>query len=333
MDGRFERVRTGMQVVVRETRREDITFMAASIAYHAFVSMLPILLLLTLFVSAFGSERFVASVIDLTTVVLPETGQQVVTDALRNATGSVGLSVVGIGVLLWGTSKIFRAMDAAFAEIYDTERKLSLLDQFRDALVVFFALALAILGAIVLGSFVAIPATVPFAGLLNGLVAVLGLAVAFLPIYYVFPNTDVSVREVLPGVLVAATGWVGLEVVFSLYVSFSNKPDIYGLLGTLVLFVTWLYVGGLVLLVGATVNATLGSHDGDRKTRRRGKRRFGKQVTDQDSFEARLDELVVDARDAGVSTAEVERTLRRQAEKAGVVLSATDETGSEQGFE
>lgn len=56
----------------------------------------------------------------------PATGRQILTDTLRNATTSIGLSIVGIGVLLWGTSKIFLAMVAAFAELYDTERKLSL---------------------------------------------------------------------------------------------------------------------------------------------------------------------------------------------------------------
>lgn len=330
MEWGFDRVRSGVRSVVRETRREDITFMAASIAYHAFVSMLPILLLVTVLVSTFGSRELVANVMELTATIFPDTGQHLVTNSLRDATGGVGLSVVGIGVLLWGTSKIFRAMDAAFAEIYDTERKLSLVEQLRDAFVVFFALAVAIVGAIVFGTFFRVPDSVPFAPLLDGLVAIGGLAVAFLPIYYVFPNTDVSVREVLPGVLVAAVGWVGLEVVFDIYVSFSNKPDLYGLLGTFVLLVTWLYVGGLVMLVGASVNATLSGHT-DPLSNKRGRRRFGKQVTDAESFEAHLDELVVDARDADLSASEVERILRRQADAAGVVLSATDGDGEENG--
>ncbi len=317
MPRRFERVGSGVRAVVREIQREDITFMAASIAYHAFVSMLPILLLLMLAVSALGSERFTASVIEMTGALLPAAGRQLVTDTLRDATSSVGLSVLGVGVLLWGTAKIFRAMDAAFAEIYDTERNLSLLDQFRDALVVLLALAAAALGTVVLGSFIEVPPTTPFAGVIDGLLPVLGLAVAFFPIYYVFPDLDVSIREVLPGVLVAATGWMGLKWLFGLYVAVSNKPDFYGLIGTVVLLVTWLYVGSLVLLVGAAVNSTLAGRGGDRATRRRGKRRFGRPVTGIDSFEGCLDELVGQASDAGVPDAEIRRALRGQAEAVG----------------
>jgi membrane protein len=262
--------------------------------------------------------------------VLPEAGRRVVTSTLRDATANVGLSVVGVGVLLWGTSKIFRAMDAAFAEIYDTERKLSLLDQFRDALVVFLALALAALATIALGSFVEVPEAVPFAWALNGLIAVLGLTVAFFPLYYVFPNIDVSFREVLPGVLVAAVGWVGLKWLFNLYVSFSSKPDVYGLIGTLVLLVTWLYVGGLVLLVGAAVNAIRAGRGGDRRAKPGGKRRFGRQMTDTDGFEERLDDLVRRAGDAGIADEEIRPILRRRAETGGATRGElTDDTEEE----
>lgn len=296
--------------------------MAASIAYHAFVSMLPILLLLILVVSTLGSEQFDATVVEITRTVLPATGQEVVADALRGATTSVGLSVVGIGVLLWGTSKIFRAMDAAFAEIYDTERKLSLLDQFRDALVVLVALAGAAVGMLVLGTFVEIPAIVPFAGALNSALMIVSLTIVFFPIYYVFPNIDVSLPEVIPGIVVAAVGWVGLKWLFNLYVSFSSKPDVFGLIGTLVLLVTWLYVGGLVLLAGAAVNATLAGRGGDRANQKDGKRRFGRPIADVDDFDGRLDELVGQATDADIPEEEIRRVLRRQAE---TVATSRDE--------
>lgn len=317
MNGQFERVPSSIRAAVREMRREDITFMAASIAYHALVSLLPILLLLSLVLSATGRGRFVGTVVRLTTVFLPEAGQQVVANALGGATGNVGLSVVSVGVLLWGTSKIFRAMDAAFAQIYDTERKLSLVGQFSDALIVVLAVGGAAVVAVLFGSVVAVPDGVPFSWALDGLVAVLGLTVAFFPMYYVFPNIDVSVREVLPGVLVAAVGWTSLEWLFHLYASASSKPDIYGLLGTVLLLVTWLYVGGLVLLAGASVNATLSGRDGDPTTQRPGKRQFGREVRDVESFENRLDRLVAQADDADVSAADLREALRRRAEAVG----------------
>nr|WP_255457496.1 YihY/virulence factor BrkB family protein [Halorussus sp. JP-T4] len=258
-------------------RREDVTFMAASIAYHALVSMLPLLFLLVLVVSTFGSAELVDTALGLTRSFPPTTGRRIVIDALRNATDDTGLSVIGIAV-----------------------------------------------GAVLFGTVVRIPPTVPFAGSLADLVGALALAVAFLPIFSVFPDTGVSLREAAPGVVVAALGWAALEWLFHRYVAFTNKPDIYGLVGTLLL-VTWLYAGSLVLLVGASVNATLAGRDGKREAERRSRRTFGRRVTDAGSFADRLDDVVHRADSAGVSAEEIRRTLRQRADDVETPAEAEED--------
>ena len=287
------------RAILKEVRREDVTFMAASIAYHAFVSMLPVLVLLTVVASAVGSEALATAVLDVVKGFLPEVGRLVVEQGLEDANASVGASAVGLLALLWGTAKIFRAMDAAFAEIYDTERKVSLLDQFRDAVVVVFALAVGVAALVAVDTVFALPSNVPFRGAMQVVLGVVGLAFVFFPMYYVFPDIDVTAREVVPGVVVVAVSWIGLKWLFGLYLALSTKPDAYGFVGTIVVLITWLYAGGLALLLGAAINATLAGR-GTARTDRGGKRRFGRQVTDVDGFERRLDDLIDEARDADV---------------------------------
>jgi membrane protein len=88
-------------------------------------------------------------------------------------------------------------------------------------------------------------------------VLVVPLLLAFFPIYYVFPDTHVTVREVLPGVVVAAVGWTVLQVGFQLYVTYAGQSEVYGTLGAVLLILTWLYLAGLLLLVGVAVNVVL----------------------------------------------------------------------------
>ena len=91
-------------------------------------------------------------------------------------------------------------------------------------------------------------------------VLALGLVLAFLPMFYVFPDVDVTAREVLPGVLVAAVGWAALQGLFQVYVLVATGGGATGVLTGVMLLLTWLYFGGVIVLLGVVVNAVHGGH-------------------------------------------------------------------------
>jgi len=97
----------------------------------------------------------------------------------------------------------------------------------------------------------------PHAWLLEPLPLIVPLAIAFLPVFYVFPDANVTVREVLSGVVLTALGWAALQGGFQLYASQAAQYQVYGVLGAVLLVLTWLYVAALVLLVGAALNVVL----------------------------------------------------------------------------
>ena len=250
------------RAIVRGVRRENVSLLAASIAYSAFVSLLPLLAILLFVTLAIGRETLAERVVELTEGVLVPTAQGVLAEALVNASARAGASLVGAVTLLWGTLKVFRGLDVAFSEIYETTGEDSFLDQLKDSFVVFVALAFAVVMAVAAGAVFAIFEDHPFVGLLNPLLIVVGLSVSFFPIYYVFPDLDLSVREVVPGVLTAAVGWTVLQTLFQLYVVLVDGREVYGVLGGILLLLTWLYLGGFLLLLGGVVNAVLAGRDG-----------------------------------------------------------------------
>jgi len=63
-----------------------------------------------------------------------------------------------------------------------------------------------------------------------------------------------------PGVIVAAIGWAALQALFQIYVAISSSSESAGPIGAILLLLTWLYFGGLILLVGGVVNATRSGH-------------------------------------------------------------------------
>lgn len=249
------------RAVAREVSEENVTFMAGSIAYQAFVSLIPLLALLFLAVAVVGDQSLANEITGYTRSYLPPSAQNLLDGYIAGEADSStsGAGVIGAVTLLWGTLKIFRGLDTAFSEIYDTVEDNSFLDQLIDGLVVLGAIGGAVIGAVVATTaFAALP-EVPFIGLLNPLVLVVGLTVVFYPMYYRFPDVDLSFREVLPGVVVAAVGWALLQSLFQVYIEYAGGGATSGsdVIGAILLLLTWLYFSGLVLLLGAVVNAVI----------------------------------------------------------------------------
>ena len=249
-----------VKTVVQGISEENVTFMAASIAYQAFISLIPLLVLVFFLVSVVGDEGLASTVAETTEGFLPEAGNELLEDAIAGSIATTGASAIGLVTLLWGSLKIFRGIDTAFSEIYESTGEQSFVGQITDALVVFAAIGLALVAAAAATTLFAFFPDSPLVGVLNPLVLVVGLTIAFFPMYYVFPDVNLSAREVLPGVVVAAVGWAALQALFQVYVAFTAESDAAGAIGAVLLLLTWLYFGGLVLLLGGVVNAASSGH-------------------------------------------------------------------------
>jgi len=104
---RFSRARTEevLRALVHEIRAERLTFMAGSIAYHAFLSILPLLLLVLTFVQRTENAPLRASVVGIMEAVLTAQASGIIQQGLTEADASV--SALGVGFLLWGRYESF----------------------------------------------------------------------------------------------------------------------------------------------------------------------------------------------------------------------------------
>lgn len=65
-------------------------------------------------------------------------------------------------------------------------------------------------------------------------------------------------RWISPGAVVGIAGWLGVSIGFRVYLHFfNNYAVLYGSFGTVIVLLTWFYVTGLMLLLGAEINVTL----------------------------------------------------------------------------
>ncbi|WP_415380977.1 YihY/virulence factor BrkB family protein [Halosimplex sp. TS25] len=249
--------------VYEDVSDKNVTFMAAGLAYNAFVSLAPLLLILFVVLNVVGGG-LEARVVEAAQQYLPGPIAEVVSELFSGDVGSGGASVIGLVVLVWGAFKIFRGLDTAFSEIYETTSANSLVDKFRDGGVVFVALVVAVVATVGASAAVALFAdAIPLLSYASPLVLLGGLLLAFLPMYYVFPDVEVGIRDVLPGAAFAAVGWAAFQVLFQVYLSFSD-PGSSSFFGGVIVVVTYLYFSAMVLLVGAVINAVTGEHSSGR---------------------------------------------------------------------
>jgi membrane protein len=260
---RVERAAVVGRALLHEIRTEKLTFMAGSIAYHAFVSLLPLFLLLLFVVAAVGNQGLYDSIVTLVGAVLTEGARDEFITELNAASRSRSLSVFGVLVLVWGTLRIFRGLDTAFSDIYESEAANTFTDQLTDGVLVLVTFVLAVVVATAVGDVVETLTGGSLGWVLGRVLLILGLAAAFYPMYYVFPDTDVGYLEVLPGTLVAAVGLTVFESLFRVYVSFSSQAAESSAIAGILVFLTWLYFSGLVILLGAAVNAVLSNRSRD----------------------------------------------------------------------
>jgi membrane protein len=262
MGFRLPRVRRLGRAILHEARSENITFLAGSLAYHAFISLLPLLVLLLVAISTLGSESLESGFLAVVRALLSPGGRDVaVTDLfvseLRTASQSASVSLIGVVVLFWGTMRIFRGIDTAFSEVYETEAANSFGDQLLDGAIVFVAFGGAVVAAGMLER------AIPDESAFSKLVLVASLAVTLYPMYFVFPDTDVSVLEVVPGTLFAAVGLTLLEGLFRFYVAASASGDEPTIITGVLVLLTWLYFASLLVLLGVVVNAVLANRSDD----------------------------------------------------------------------
>ena len=260
---------TVVRGVAAGAQSDRITFIAAGLAYYSLISLLPLLLLALVVTSYFGETELVEALVAAASGTLGEEIGSAIRLALTGAAGRGGATIFGLAVLLWSGLRLFRGLDIAFSDVYGDPGPISIIEQLRNAAITLVAVGVGVAATVVIGVIIAglgvesIVEGRDTIGIVGTAVLVGSLTIAFLPLYYVLPGPRISVREALPGAFFAGIGWTALQTGFRIYAGVAGNYEAYGILGGVLLLVTFLYFGGLILLLGAVLNAVIaGRTDG-----------------------------------------------------------------------
>ncbi len=243
--------------IVRVTLDDRVTFLAASIAFYAFISIFPLLLLVLVIGSLVAGEAFADRLVaTLSGVLTPEAEDLVVTAVLEGA-GRSGAGVVGSLFLLWSGLRVFRGLDIAFAMIYGADDDSGFLKSLIRALAVIVGILLGLIALFVLQTAAHVFPIPVIWQRLSMVPIFFVLLVMFFPMYLVLPSPRPSALAVLPGTAFAAAGWTVLGELFAIYVAHAGTFALFGIVGGVLILMTWFYFGAILVLTGTVINAVL----------------------------------------------------------------------------
>lgn len=234
--------------------------LAALVAYYAFFSLFPLLMVFTA-VLAFvlrGNEELQQTILDSALSQFPLVGEQIRRN-IGSITGS-GLALgIGIATALWAGMGVTNAMQAAMNSIWDVpvkHRPNFIAARIRSLLM------LVVLGTLTVGAAL-LSGLGGAEGSLSMLLRIVGIAggiavnlLLFLLAFRILTHRDVSWGEIFPGATVAAVGWAALQLVGSFFITrqVESAEQRYGEFAVVIGLLVWIYLGAQLTLYAAEIN-------------------------------------------------------------------------------
>ncbi|MEA3000473.1 MAG: rane protein [Sphingomonadales bacterium] len=256
-----------------EASDDNVGFLAAGIAFYAFLAFVPLLASVVLVYGLAAEPQTVAEHIGKLFATLPRDAAALIADQLKSLTASPksakGLSlVVALALAIYGASKGASGIVIALNIAYEVKETRGFVKTTALALAMTVGGLLVLLLAVAaISASAAIEAILPFSSpLLHFLlqaafwaVAVATVAIGLAAVYRFAPNRpEAPWVWVSPGSATGTLLWLVGTVGFGLYVShFGNYNATYGSLGGVVVFLTWLYLSAYILLMGGELNSEL----------------------------------------------------------------------------
>ena len=264
------------EIVKRTLRKalwnDNCPALAAQLAYYFFFALFPALLFLVALASYFPVTNLIDDMFTRLGGLLPPAALQIIVDQIVKISGGQDAGLMTLGMLLAVSSS-----SAAMIAIIDTLNRAYGIDETRPWWKVRLNAVLLTIGVsiFILTSFALVLAGPTLA---TKLAAEWGLGEAFewtwkiaqwpiafalvsggvALIYYFAPDADQDWVWLTPGAVTATLLWIAASLAFKYYVAnWGNYTETYGLIGAVMILLLWFYISGLVILVGAEMNAEI----------------------------------------------------------------------------
>lgn len=263
---RIVRISRVLFAVVRDLQEGQLTLRAMSLVYTTLLSLVPLLAVSFSVLKAFGVHNQIEPLLQNLMTPLGPQGVEITNNIIGFVENmKVGvLGAIGVALLFYTVISLMQKIESAFNYAWRVTQVRALHQRFSDYL------SVVLIGPVLIFSAIGVSGTLMSNGFvvwlsgfevlgwliasLTRLLPYLLIIAAFTFIYVFIPNTKVKLVPALYGALVAGVLWETAGRIFAgVVVSSTNYVAIYSAFAALIFFLIWLYVGWIILLVGANI--------------------------------------------------------------------------------
>ncbi len=257
----------------REMAYDDAMGMAAQIAFYAMLGLFPFMIFLLSFISTFPlGEKLQPLLLTALEDQMPVEAAHYVTNIVMELIPQSNQGLLSFGLLagLWGASMAIGALITTINRAYNIRPRRNIVTQKFLAIgltlglsgVWLLAMTIILVGPqitqLVLEWMGIVSETNTFWTSLRLPMAFLLNLIALSVLYYVAPEAKQRFRWILPGAFTSTLLWLLASSAFRVFLrNFGHYNKTYGSLATVVILMIWLWISGLLFLLGAEINSLM----------------------------------------------------------------------------
>ncbi len=257
----------------REMAYDDAMGMAAQIAFYAMLGLFPFMIFLLSFISTFPlGEKLQPLLLTALEDQMPVEAAHYVTNIVMELIPQSNQGLLSFGLLagLWGASMAVGALITTINRAYNIRPRRNIVTQKFLAIgltlglsgVWLLAMTIILVGPqitqLVLEWMGIVSETNTFWTSLRLPMAFLLNLIALSVLYYVAPEAKQRFRWILPGAFTSTLLWLLASSAFRVFLrNFGHYNKTYGSLATVVILMIWLWISGLLFLLGAEINSLM----------------------------------------------------------------------------
>jgi membrane protein len=269
-----------LKELYQEISDDDIFNGAAALGFYLTLAIFPAMIFVMAVIPFLPIPKVDQAIMDLLRQAMPANAAQMFSDVVQQVTGEQRSGLLSFGFLatLWATSTGMYAVMQGLNVTYDVKEGRGFIKARLTAIglsILFVVLmvggfSLIVLGGVIedwLGQYFNLGQIgLWFFAALRWLIIVLGLTLALALIYYLAPDVKQEFRFITPGSILGVLTLIVASLGFAIYATnFGNYDATYGSIGAVIVLMLWLYIVGLVILLGSEINALVEHHAADGK--------------------------------------------------------------------